>query len=77
MATAASPIPFSDAALLVPIQIGMLTSITLIFGVPVSTAFVSTLVGSTITGAGATVAGRAIVANLLKFIPGGVHWSVL
>jgi len=71
IATAASPIPFSDAAILVPIQIGMLTSITLIFGVPVSTGFLSTLVASTITGAGATISGRAIVANLLKFIPGG------
>jgi uncharacterized protein (DUF697 family) len=65
-AAAASPIPFSDAALLVPIQVGMLTSITLIFGVPIEAGFLSTLVASAVGGGGAMMAGRVIVAGLLK-----------
>ena len=66
----AIPIPFSDAILLVPAQIGMLASITAVFGLPVSKAFLSTLVGSGIGAGGAAFVGRAIVAGLLKFIPG-------
>lgn len=65
-----SPIPFSDAAILVPIQVGMLASITAVFGFELKKAFLSTLVSSTITAGGATVIGRSIVSNLLKFIPG-------
>jgi uncharacterized protein (DUF697 family) len=68
---AASPIPFSDAAILVPIQIGMLAGISSVFGLKLSTAFLSTLVAAAAGATGATLAGRAIVANLLKLIPGG------
>jgi uncharacterized protein (DUF697 family)/predicted GTPase len=69
-AAAASPIPLSDAALLVPIQVGMLAGITLIFGVPIEAGFLSALVASAVGSAGTTVAGRIIVAGLLKLIPG-------
>ena len=65
-----SPIPFSDAMLLVPTQVGMFASITAVYGISVSkstmTAIVSSLLGTT----GATVVGKSIVSNLLKFIPG-------
>ncbi len=67
----ASPIPFSDAAVLVPIQIGMLAGISSTFGLQLSTAFLSTLLASAAGGTAATFAGRTIVSNLLKFIPGG------
>jgi uncharacterized protein (DUF697 family) len=70
VAAAATPIPLSDAALLVPIQVGMLAGITLIFGVTIEAGFLSALVASAVGSAGATVAGRIIVAGLLKLIPG-------
>ncbi len=68
--TGAVPIPFSDAVLLIPIQVGMLASITAVFGFDLKKSFLGTLVSSTITGAGATIIGRTIVSNLLKFFPG-------
>lgn len=69
-AAGASPIPFSDAAVIVPIQVGMLASISAVFGLPFSSAFLSTLIGSAGGGLVATLSGQAIVAGLLKFIPG-------
>jgi uncharacterized protein (DUF697 family)/predicted GTPase len=67
---AAVPIPFSDAIAIVPIQVGMLAGISATFGLSIDTSFLSTIVSSIVTGAGGTFAGRAIVANLLKMIPG-------
>ena len=66
-----APIPFADATLLIPIQVTMLARISSAFGLELSTAFLSTLVATMAGAAGAAVAGRAIVANLLKFVPGG------
>jgi len=66
----AIPIPFSDAAVLVPIQIAMLAGISVVFGIDLSKAFLSTLISSTLTGAGGTLVGRSIVANVLKMFPG-------
>jgi len=69
-AFAAAPIPFSDAVLLVPVQAGMLASMSAVFGLPVSTGFLSTLLGSALTALGATFAGRAIVGGISKLLPG-------
>jgi uncharacterized protein (DUF697 family) len=69
-AAGASPIPFSDAAILVPIQIGMLAGISATFGLELSKAFLTTLVSAAAGATGATFAGRALVANILKFVPG-------
>jgi len=66
----ATPIPFSDAIALVPVQVGMLASITAAFGLPLSAVFINTLVSGAITGAGATILGRAIIGGILKMIPG-------
>jgi uncharacterized protein (DUF697 family) len=66
----AFPIPFADAFLIVPIQISMLANITATFGLPVTKAFLSTLVSSTMTGVAGTLAGRSLVASLLLLIPG-------
>jgi uncharacterized protein (DUF697 family) len=66
----ATPIPFSDAALIVPIQVGMIAGITATFGLSFNEGFLGSLVGSMVTGTGATLAGRSIVSGLLKFIPG-------
>ncbi|CAB3824809.1 YcjF family protein [Achromobacter mucicolens] len=69
-AAGASPIPFSDAAILAPIQIGMVAGITSVFGLELSKGTLSTLVTSAIGVGGATFVGRTIVVNVLKFFPG-------
>jgi uncharacterized protein (DUF697 family)/GTP-binding protein EngB required for normal cell division len=69
-AVGASPIPFADAALLVPIQIGMLVGISVTFGLDVDDAFFGSLISSVTGTVGATLAGRAIVGSLFKLVPG-------
>ena len=69
-AVGATPIPFADAALLVPIQVGMLVGVSMTFGLDLDDAFYGTLLGSVPGTVGATLAGRAIVGGLLKLIPG-------
>ena len=66
----AAPIPFSDCALLIPTQLGMIASITVIFGFDVNKSIITALISSTIGAGGATVLGKTVVSNLLKFIPG-------
>ena len=65
-----TPIPFSDAALLVPNQIAMLAHITAIFGVPIDKAMISSIIASVGGTGGATFLGRYIVSNVIKMIPG-------
>ena len=65
-----APIPFSDAALLIPTQVGMIAGITVIFGLDISKSFLTSFVSATIGSAGATILGKTIVSNLLKLIPG-------
>ncbi len=69
----ATPIPFSDALVIVPIQIGMLAGISSVWGLRVNTALIRTLVSSAITGSLGTLGGRAAASTLgelLKLIPG-------
>jgi uncharacterized protein (DUF697 family) len=66
----ATPLPFADAALLIPTQVAMLAGITGVFGLPMTEAFLSTLVGSAVTAFGATFTGQAVVSGLLKLVPG-------
>ena len=66
----AIPIPFSDAVLLVPTQIGMLAGITAVFGLDFDTGFLTTLVATTAGCTAATFGGRTLVANLFKLFPG-------
>lgn len=70
-ATAASPIPFSDAALLIPIQITMITGLYKANGANISREVVEgALKNATIvSGFGKSLAGN-LTGNLLKFIPG-------
>jgi len=65
-AAGATPIPFSDAAILVPIQLGMMAAVTIVFDIDVDRATVVAIAATT----GATTAGKSLAANLLKFIPG-------
>lgn len=70
-ATGATPIPFSDAAILIPLQIGMIARITTVYGLQLPSNKVASLVGSLIMSSGATTAGRWIVSSLLRVVPGG------
>ena len=69
-AACAVPVPLSDAAMLAPIQVGMLAGISHVMGLDTSEAFLSTLVSSAAGVIGATYAGRLIFTNILKMIPG-------
>jgi uncharacterized protein (DUF697 family)/GTP-binding protein EngB required for normal cell division len=69
-AIGATPLPFADAALLVPAQVAMLAGISSVFGLPLTEAFLTTLVSSAVTGLGATFTGQALVSGLLKLVPG-------
>ncbi len=66
----AAPIPFADCALLIPTQLTMIASITVIFGFDVNKSIITALLSSTIGAGGATVLGKTVVSSLLKLIPG-------
>lgn len=65
-----SPIPFSDAPLLVGAQLSMLAHVTAIFGLPVEKAVLTAIIGSVAGVSGTTLGGKTLVSNLLKCIPG-------
>lgn len=65
-AAGATPIPFSDAVLLVPIQVGMFVGISHTFGISVEKANVLTFAATGVS----TRAGKSLAANLLKLVPG-------
>ena len=65
-AAAAVPIPFSSAAILVPIQLGMMARLAHLHKLSFDKAAVLAIASTSI----ATSAGRAAAAGLLKFIPG-------
>jgi uncharacterized protein (DUF697 family)/GTP-binding protein EngB required for normal cell division len=67
----AVPIPFTDAALLVPNQVTMIARISAAYGLPPRRSRAMAVAGSLVLTGGATMAGRYAVTSLLKFIPGG------
>lgn len=69
-AAAATPIPFSDAALLIPTQIGMISTITVIFGLEINKSILTAFVSSVLGTSGATLAGKSLASSLLKLVPG-------
>jgi len=66
----ATPIPFSTAALLVPIQVTMMAAIAAVFGLSTSARQLAALVGELFCATAVTQAGKYLVTNLLKFVPG-------
>lgn len=66
----AAPIPFSDSFLLIPTQLGMIVSITVIFGFDVNKSIITALLTSTLGSGGATWLGKTVVTSLVKLIPG-------
>lgn len=67
---AATPIPFSDFLAIVPIQIGMLASVSMAFGLNIDKAFLGVLISGTLTSVSGSVGGRAAAGSLMKLIPG-------
>lgn len=67
----ATPIPFSDAALLVPTQVTMIARVTAAYGLPADRSRALAAAGAVVLTGGATMAGRYIATSLLKAIPGG------
>lgn len=65
-----APIPFSDASVLVPMQVAMLAHITAIFGLSLDKTRLTSIVAAVGGTGGATFLGRYIVSNVLKLIPG-------
>lgn len=70
VAACAIPVPFADSALLVPIQISMIASITVAFGLKMEKATMYVIISSALGTTGATIGGKAIVTGILKAIPG-------
>ena len=64
------PIPFSDASVLVPMQLTLLAHITAIFGISMDKATITSMLAAIGGTGGATYAGKYIVSNTLKLIPG-------
>jgi uncharacterized protein (DUF697 family)/GTP-binding protein EngB required for normal cell division len=65
-AAGATPIPFADAAILVPIQLTMMATVSHIYDINLDRAVTASLAAT----AAATSAGRSMVGNLLRFVPG-------
>lgn len=66
----ASPIPFSDAPLLVADQVAMIAKITNVFGLSLDKALIMAIISSAAGTTGTTFAGKTLVTNMLKMIPG-------
>lgn len=65
-AVGATPVPFADAALLVPIQTGMMASISQVYRVPMDSSLAVSLAATGL----ATNVGRSLVGSLMKLVPG-------
>lgn len=68
----ATPIPFADAAVLVPTQAVMIARITAAYGLPPNRSKALAAAGAMVLTGGATMAGRYAATSLLKLVPGGV-----
>ena len=65
-AAAATPIPFSSAVVLVPIQLAMMARIAHLYNVPFDRASIAAIASTAV----ATTAGRAAFTSLIKLVPG-------
>ncbi|NES87493.1 MAG: hypothetical protein F6K10_42690 [Moorea sp. SIO2B7] len=67
---AAVTIPFTESAVLVPIQIGMIAGITATFGLSVREGFIASLLASISAVLGTEYAVRELGIGLIKLVPG-------
>lgn len=63
-----TPIPFSDAALLIPLQIRMIARISALYGI--SDSDIGSHIMALMAPFGASFVGKTIVSGLLKLVPG-------
>ena len=68
-AVGATPIPFSDAVALVPIQGAMIAKISQIYGMEVGSDIAIPLISALVGMTGTTLIGRTLISSLLKFVP--------
>ncbi|GAA0578094.1 YcjF family protein [Caenispirillum bisanense] len=67
---AVSPIPFSDALAIVPIQIGMVVAISRVYDIESDNAAFTPLITGILGGLGLSMVGRWAAGGLIKLIPG-------
>jgi uncharacterized protein (DUF697 family)/GTP-binding protein EngB required for normal cell division len=65
-----SPIPATSAAILAPIQVGMIAAINTVFNLEVSLSTLSALLSSTLGVTSTALTARLVLASILKMIPG-------
>lgn len=68
---AAAPVPMADAVVLKPLQLGMLASITTVFGIQLSNDQILGVVKGAIGQGGVEQAGKVLARQVGKYIPGG------
>ncbi|GLQ61474.1 YcjF family protein [Gluconobacter cerinus] len=69
-AIGATPIPFSDAILLFPVQATMIVKISTIFGMSVTKSSVLPVLTTLIGSSTATLVGKTVVTGIMKMVPG-------
>ena len=62
--------PFADAAVLIPIQIGMISGITAVFGLKLKKSLITALITSALGTSGTTLIGRTLAGSVIKLLPG-------
>ena len=70
IATAATPIPFSDAAILAPMQVTMSVHIMKIYGIDNDKSAITGIINSTIISQVGKTLSKSLIGNLTKLIPG-------
>lgn len=66
----AIPIPFSDSALLAPLQMGMVSTIAIIYGFGTDAGSLTALIGGAMVPLAAESVGVSMAGNLIKLVPG-------
>jgi len=69
-AVGATPIPIADAAILMPIQAGMIVTVSAAYGMAVDKESSMALLAAVAAPVAATFMGQTLFASILKFIPG-------
>lgn len=70
IATAATPIPFSDAAILAPMQVTMSVHIMKIYGIDNDKSTITGIINSTIISQVGKTLSKNLIGNITKLIPG-------
>jgi uncharacterized protein (DUF697 family) len=67
----AAPIPAPDAVVLLPLQLGMLARISVVFGLDTSRDRMGKLIKGLVGTGGPSLVGRQLAETLLKYVPAG------